>query len=171
MAAGNTYTQIASTTLGSAAASVTFSSIAGTYTDLVLVISGRSTRASTDDSLYIQFNSDTGSNYSYTELAGNGTAASSGRASSQTQIRPSTNMDAASQTAGTFTPVIISINNYSNTTTNKTTLSRSNMAAKEVSAVVGLWRSTAAISTILIKCAVGNLDTGTTANLYGIAAA
>jgi hypothetical protein len=167
----STYEPIATTTLGSAASSVTFSSISSSYTDLVLIISGRSTRASTDDSLYIQFNSDTATNYSYTELAGNGTAASSGRASSQTQIRPSTNMDAASQAAGTFTPVIISMNNYSNTTTYKTTLSRSNMAAKEVSAVVGLWRSTAAISTILIKCAVGNLDTGSTFTLYGIKAA
>lgn len=171
MAAGNTYTQIASTTLSSAASSVTFSSIAATYTDLVLVVFARSTRAATDDSLYLQFNSDTASNYSYTSLEGNGTTASSARASSQTQIRPAANIDAASQTAGTFTPVITSINNYSNATTYKTTLSRNNMANKEVTAVVGLWRSTAAISTILIKCAVGNLDTNSTFNLYGITAA
>lgn len=171
MAAGMTYTPLARTTLTSSASTVTFSSISSAYTDLVLVITGRSTRAATDDSLYLQFNSDTATNYSYTELAGNGTAASSGRASTQTQIRPATNFDAASQASNTFTPIIINIQNYANTTTYKTTLSRNNMTAKEVSTVVGLWRSTAAVSTILLKCAVGNLEAGSTFTLYGILAA
>jgi hypothetical protein len=166
-----TYEPIATTTLGSAAADVTFSSISGAYTDLVLIVSGRSARAATDDSLYIQFNSDTASNYSYTELKGNGSTASSARASSQTFLRPAANIDAASQPAGTFTPVIISINNYSNTTTYKTALSRNNMAAAEVTAVVGLWRSTSAITTIKVYAASANLATGSTFTLYGIKAA
>ena len=171
MAIGNTYEAIATQTLGSAAASVTFSSISGAYTDLVLVVSGRSARAAADDSLYMQFNSDTGSNYSYTDFRGNGITTSSSRASSQTFFRPAANIDAASQPAGTFTPVIISINNYSNTTTYKTALSRNNLAAGEVTAVVGLWRSTAAISTILVYAASANLATGSTFSLYGIKAA
>jgi hypothetical protein len=171
MAAGNTYVAIAEQTLSSAAASVTFSSISGAYTDLVLIVSGRSARAAADDSLYIRFNSDTASNYSYTELKGNGSTATSASASSQTFLRPAANIDAASQPAGTFTPVIISINNYSNTTTYKTALARNNMVAAEVTAVVGLWRSTAAISTILVYAASANLTAGSTFSLYGIAAA
>ncbi|NBQ97859.1 MAG: hypothetical protein EBU12_06490, partial [Microbacteriaceae bacterium] len=62
MAAGNTYSQIASTTLGSAASSVTFSSIAATYTDLVIVVQAAVTAGSI--ALRMQFNSDTGTNYS-----------------------------------------------------------------------------------------------------------
>ena len=81
MAAGNTYVAIATNTLGSAAASVTFSSIPGTYTDLVIVTQAISATA---DNVGIRFNSDSGSNYSQTWLSGNGTSAISSRYSSST---------------------------------------------------------------------------------------
>jgi hypothetical protein len=70
-----TYEPIATTTLGSAAADVTFTSISGTYTDLVLVAVTQI--GSSGDYLGVQFNSDTGTNYSRTRLSGNGTSASS----------------------------------------------------------------------------------------------
>jgi hypothetical protein len=66
-----TYTPIATTTLGTAAASVTFSSISGSYTDLVLIIAGVQSVA---DVPYIQFNSDTATNYSRTQLSGDGSS-------------------------------------------------------------------------------------------------
>jgi hypothetical protein len=47
-----TYEPIATTTLGTAAASVTFSSISGAYTDLVLVCNGNKSSC-TQLSLYI----------------------------------------------------------------------------------------------------------------------
>jgi hypothetical protein len=81
MAAGSTYTPIATTTLGSAASSVTFSSIAGTYTDLRIVYS---TVSSADAGNYLRFNSDSGSNYSNTTLFGNGSSAGSNRNTSST---------------------------------------------------------------------------------------
>ena len=65
MAAGSTYTPIATTTLGSAASSVTFSSISGSYTDLILITNPSS--ATTDQSIYVQFNADTGTNYSMSQ--------------------------------------------------------------------------------------------------------
>ena len=71
-----TYTPITSNTLTSATASVTFSSISGTYTDLVLVVSAQS--ASTNVDLAMRFNSDSGTNYSNTRLYGTGSAAGSG---------------------------------------------------------------------------------------------
>ena len=80
-----TYEPIQTTTLGSAAASYTFSSIPSTYTDLKLVITGTSVGAYAD--IDLRFNSDTATNYSWTALAGNGTAASSYRASTQTATR------------------------------------------------------------------------------------
>lgn len=169
MAAGNTYVAIATQTLGSAAASVTFSSISGAYTDLVLVAQlGQTT---TSASLGIQFNGDTASNYSFTELYGTGTTAASARASNQSIIYLAYDTVPDSTLSNNF---ICNVMNYSNATTYKTTLSRQNNPASSypgTSAVVGLWRSTSAITSILIKPAAGNLASGSTFSLYGISAA
>ena len=75
MAAGSTYTPIATTTLGSAATSYTFTSIPSTYTDLVLV---GNLSSSSNTNISIRIYSDSGTNYSNTYLTGvNGTGASS----------------------------------------------------------------------------------------------
>jgi hypothetical protein len=162
MAAGNTYTQIASTTLGSAASSVTFSSIAGTYTDLVLVFNGTGTAGTT---AALQFNSDTGSNYSNTYVLGDGTSASSGRASSLT----STYLFYPATTIGTAT---INIMNYSNATTFKTALCRWSTTGNYALASVGLWRGTiAAINSVTVLTVSSTFAAGSTFNLYGITAA
>jgi hypothetical protein len=165
MPAGSTYTQIASTTLGSAAASVTFSSIAATYTDLVLVMSGTAT--SGGPSTLLTFNGDTASNYSYTYLTGNGTAASSGRGSTQTSITVSYNGVVGSSPNTN----IVQIMNYANTTTNKTILSRANQTAFGTDAIVGLWRSTSAITSMTLTTSSSTFVAGSTFNLYGITSA
>jgi len=162
MAAGNTYTPIATTTLGSAAASVTFSSISGAYTDLVIV--GSVKLNGSGDYLGLQFNSDTGSNYSRTRLSGSGSAASSERESNSARI----NM--YNQSSSNFYTNIIHIQNYSNATTYKTVLSRNDIADWNTNAQVGLWRSTSAITSITL-IGGGNLASGCTFTLYGIAAA
>lgn len=157
-----TYEPIATQTLGSAAASVTFSSIPNTYTDLVLVING-GTAGVTD--LCIRFNSDTGTNYSRTQLRGTGSAADSERNTSTSRI-------VIGSIYTTFTTsAIINIQNYSNTTTYKTAISRIGQADGYVIASVGLWRSTAAISTVLVNGDGTNLSSGSTFTLYGIKAA
>jgi len=79
-----TYEPIATTTLGSATASVTFSSL-GSYTDIVLVCSVQSA-SSGDARINIRFNGDTASNYSGTFMYGDGSAAGSGRDTSRTSI-------------------------------------------------------------------------------------
>lgn len=162
MPAGSTYTPIATTTLGSAAATVTFSSIAGTYTDLILVADTQN--ASGADNFLLNFNSDTGSNYSVTRLSGDGSSASSSRATNQTILQ-------CGQVQSTRSTTIVQIMNYSNTTTYKTTLTRQNNAANLVAANVNLWRSTAAITTILISTSSYNFSAGSTFTLYGIASA
>lgn len=171
MAAGNTFSQIASTTLGSAAASVTFSSIAGTYTDLVLVMSlGASTNA---DNVLMQFNGDTAGNYSSTELSGNGTTASSTRVSSASSINLTNRIGTTTTLSGLV--IICNVMNYANATTYKTQVNRASQAGDTypgASAAVGLWRNTAAITSILIKQSGSpNFITGSTFNLYGITAA
>jgi hypothetical protein len=167
MPAAQTYEPIATTTFGSAASSYTFNSVSSTYTDLVLVVYIPTN--STNDDIFMQFNSDTGSNYSATWLRGNGTAASSPRSTNLTGIRCS---DLGSPTTTNASFIIIQIQNYSNTTTNKTVLTRANNAAGNgLDAFVGLWRSTAAINTIKVYPASGSMATGTTMTLYGIKAA
>jgi hypothetical protein len=166
MPAGNTYEAIASTTLGSATASVTFSSISGAYTDLVLITSLKG--ATTSNLAKLQFNADTGANYSNTYLEGDGTNAYSGRRSSGNQIFDWANYVS---TVSTFSADVTNIMNYSNTTTYKTTLSRANRPTSNVTATVGLWRSTDAITSIVITANSGNFDTGSTFTLYGIKSA
>jgi hypothetical protein len=163
-----TYTPLATTTLSSAAASVTFSSISGSYTDLVLIFNGGITTA--DYAIRVRFNGDSGSNYSRTAVAGVSNQALSDRASNATGLNVF--MGYAGIPANTLdTSGIANIQNYSNSTTYKTVISRSGNAARSVEAQVGLWRSTSAITSIVIDTGSGNLYAGSTFTLYGILAA
>jgi hypothetical protein len=163
VAAGATYTQIATTTLGSAQATVSFTSISGSYTDLVLVATVKLTSSNTDR-LFLQFNGDTGTNYSATYLQGDGSAAASGRFSSIAEMR------FYNQSTADFYPNIIHIMNYANSTTYKTAIGRTSTAGISVTATVGLWRSTAAITQVDVK-SPNTFTSGSTFTLYGIAAA
>lgn len=155
-----TYDCIATTTLGSDAASITFSNISGSYTDLVVVMNGRN--ASQNDNWRFTLNDDNGSTYSYTSLVGNGSTASSSRS-------PNANpMYIGGISTGNIGTNIAHINNYSNTTTFKTVISRSGAADNNASAWVNMWRSTNAITKIKIDCGTGNLASGTSATIYGI---
>ena len=165
-----TYEPIATTTLSSAAATVTFSSISGSYTDLVLVMSAFGSVSGAD--IRVQVNSDTASNYSLTRLVGY-TTAFSNRASNATywQITNSVGIGSSSSDP---TADVIQFMNYSNTTTNKTILVRHNQpqsSLMETAAQVGLWRSTNAITSITFSLSSGNYSSGSTFTLYGIKAA
>ena len=166
MAAGSTYTPIATYTLSSGTQStVTFSSFSG-YTDLVLVYSGR---ASGNLDATINFNGDTGSNYSETRLSGNGTTASSDRFSNLTKIYLDNNGNPSTVTQPNI--AIYHIMNYANTTTYKTIIGRSSEASHGTDGIVGLWRSTAAITSLTLGIDSGSWAAVSTFNLYGITAA
>ena len=170
MPAGSTYSTIATTTLGSNQASYTFSSISGSYTDLVLVCQVQ--QVTDGEDLAIQVNSDTGSNYSRTYICGDGSTAHSGRSTSATSIL--LDHHATPPTSSSFSVNVINFENYSNTTTNKTIIARSNSLSTYGGSVgvVGLWRSTSAITSITVFCTnSSNMKTGSTFTLYGIASA
>ena len=168
MAAGNTYVPIATQTVtGSAAASITFNSIPSTYTDLVLV-SSCSTDYSGATNLRYKFNGSTGSIYSGIFLTGDGSSAASSNSGGTSTLGYLGQMTNSSTEFGV---IITSINNYSNATTYKTSLSRANYASGLVSAVVSLAQTTAAVSSILIQFGAGNIRVGSTFSLYGIASA
>lgn len=167
MPASNTYEPIATTTLTSASNTVTFGSIPQTYTDLVIA---SSIQVSGNVNAWIRFNSDSGTNYSFTVLEGNGTSATSGRASNVAQIQ----LDSVAYppfSGSSFAPGIVHIMNYSNSTTYKTVLTRANNGAVGVSLFVGMWRNTAAITSIALIAGAVNFVLGSTFTLYGIKAA
>ncbi len=168
MAAGATYTPIASYTTSGSQATYTFSTISGAFTDLILVANYDSATAG-NQSLNMRFNGDTGTNYSYTILRGSGSAAqsaNSGGADSRIYCGSS-----STGTTNIASNAIIHIQNYSNTTTYKTALIRDNNPDYYVFANVGLWRSTVAITSITLYQSSYNFINGTTFALYGIAAA
>jgi hypothetical protein len=138
--ATNTYVALDKVTVSNTTTNtITFNSISGSYTDLQLVISGYTITGS-GAFVALRFNSDTTSNYSTTYMLGNGSTATSSRQTSQT-----------SSTIGAFystqANIIANIQNYSNATTYKTVVSRSNSSADNTGAFVSLWRATPAAIT------------------------
>jgi hypothetical protein len=179
----STYTPIYAQTLSSTAASITFSNIPTTFTDLVLVASMRADTVTFNNMNFpiLRLNDDSSSGlYSITSLfsrnTGSGDASVSARASSQNEINfggiPTTNMS-----SGIFSTWTSHFLNYSNNTINKTIINRvtsaSNLTTSDgTSAGVGLWRNTAPIHSItLTPTSSGNFVSGSTFTLYGIKAA
>ena len=165
-----TYESIATTTMAnSSTTSVTFNSFSG-YTDLVLVTSTKSQGGYDFQNSYLTFNGDTGTNYSYTALQGDGSSASSNRQSNVNGIP--VGFDIGTTQSGKWSVNIISIMNYSNSSINKTVIARKNANPSLVSAIAGLWRSTAAITSLTLSRDDSNgYTTGSTFTLYGIKAA
>jgi len=165
-----TYEPISTQTVsGSATNTITFSSVSGAYTDLVVVMNVGATSGS-NTGFGMRFNSDTGTNYSDTRIDGDGTSATSTRGTSQARILQCS--FALPETASVYAPVITHIFNYTNTTTYKSSLTRSNSASTALQAVAGIWRATpAAITSVTFYTFAGNFSSGSTFTLYGIKAA
>lgn len=167
-----TYTPIASQVLASNTGTVTFSSIPGTYTDLVIV--GQYGSSTTEDYLRMQFNSDTTTNYSSTRVDGNGSSARSTRTANQNYIF----LDWNSSCENALTKITrASIMNYTNSTTLKTVLIRGDRATATTPTYTGteamgsLWRKTPeAITSIVLTMQTANILAGSTFTLYGIKA-
>lgn len=162
-----TYDLIEEKVLSSAAPSVVFNSITGTYKDLVVEYIVQSSDTNPQD-VILRFNSDTGTNYSYTNVNGTGTAAGSYRLSSVSSI---TCDFYGTPTSTRWSSSIINIMSYANSNVNKTVLIRTGAAASGVEAIVGLWRSTAAITSLnfALTGSSVNFAAGSTFRLYGIA--
>jgi hypothetical protein len=144
------YTLIASNTVGSGgAATVTFSSIVGTYTDLVVKASVRTNRA--DDSIdgfIIQFNGDTGANYTNREIFGSGSSVGSNTTARAGLINGNT------ATSNTFSSTEIYIPNYAGS--NNKSLSSDGVTENNATAAFQTldafrWSDTSAITSILFK--------------------
>jgi hypothetical protein len=162
-----TYDSISTNTLVAATPSVTFSSISSAYTDIVLIVNGG---CASNTAVALQFNGDTATNYSSTMIDGNGTTPVSARYTSTANMRFGYN---ATWSGGLTDSAIFHIMNYSNATTYKSVLNRINSFSQgSIDGCVGLWRSTAAITSITVLNTNNvNYSIGTTFTLYGIKAA
>lgn len=163
-----TYEPISTQTLSSAVTGITFSSIPQTYTDLVLVINAS---ASTAANAWLNTNLTDVSSLSGTRLYADGTGTGSARTSSGNDFVVFTAYDQVTTTAGAFN-AILNFMNYSNTTTFKTIITRSNNSGAGVCAAVCLERKTGAITSIGIDMVgTGTYSVGSTFTLYGVKAA
>jgi hypothetical protein len=166
------YDSIATTTVGSGgASSVTFSSIPSTYKHLQIRGISRSARSAGNDPIYIRFNSDSGSNYSWHAIEATGSAVNAPNATSATQGWVWIAADSVSPT-NVFGASIVDITDYANTSKNKTIRSLGgidNNGSGVLSFNSALWRSTSAVTSITLTVLSGtNFQQNTQFALYGI---
>jgi hypothetical protein len=161
-------TALATLTLGTAQATVTFSAIPATYRDLRLVVTIPTGYAGSGSG--VKFNTDTDytNNYSRVVMGGNGSSAYS--FSNSGSGNPTANHDLGALRADGN--LIVDFLDYSATDKHKTVLGRENGAANEAAAQVTRWASTAAITTITLTTdgSPANLPAGSVFSLYGILA-
>ena len=166
----STYTLISSNVLSSSAASVTFSAIPSTYTDLVVRISSRSSAGSVQRIMNIEFNADSTTKYSDTLLTGDGSTATSTRESA-VSIALIGYMPASTATANTFGSAEIYIPNYNSTSSkplSSATVSETNATAAYIRNAAALYTGTSGITSLRITPSSGTMDIGSSFYLYGI---
>ena len=160
----STYEPIQSYTLASGTTSITFNSIASSWTDLRLTFTGA---AAGNTGFWTRFNNDSSALYSQTVLYGDGSSAISSRNTGATEL------EWTSFANINTTPIIfasLDLFSYAGGT-NKTALmelSKDNNGSGQVARYVGLYRSTSAITRIDLISSAQNFSVGTTATLYGI---
>jgi hypothetical protein len=153
------FTALANTTLGSNTASITFSSISGSYRDLFIVIQGSTTNP---QNVRIRFNSDaTGSNYTWNSIAGLGSGSGSAATTATNYLNFQSYFDTSQGN------LVAHIMDYSATDKHKTYLSRQSTVSVGIEALAGRWFNTAAVTSVML-IADTNFATGTSFALYGV---
>lgn len=165
---------ITDTVLGSDTASVSFSSIPGTYKHLVLWVQSRGDGAVVTETIPVRFNSDSGANYDLEVLYANDTtvagASVNGAISMQLGLQPGTSVARANLAGGN----VILVPNYAGTTFEKGAFgfggqADSTAANCYVHVRWGAWRNTAAVTAItLLPATSTNFKTGSRFTLYGV---
>lgn len=162
-----TYIQIATVTVGSGgAATMAFSSIPTTYTDLKLVASSRTTASQPNDDITLQFNGSS-SNFTYRIVQGTGSAAAS-YSGSTGRGGPTDGNTATANTFGSFELYIPNHAGSNNKSYSIETLTENDITTAYAELDAGLWSQTAAINAITLGAAGGNFVQYSTATLYGI---
>jgi hypothetical protein len=150
-ASTTSYESISTVTVGSGgASSITFSSIPSTYKHLQVRGISRDSRSQTSNNIYFKLNGDSGGNYTYHWLDGNGTSATAGGSGAQT-IAFAGYSAASTATASVMGATVIDILDYQNTNKYKTVRSLSgtdNNGNGIIALLSSLWLDTTAVNSI-----------------------
>jgi hypothetical protein len=161
-----TYVAIATVTVGSGgAATIEFTSIPATYTDLKLVLSGRDNRNETQNGVNISLNGST-ANFTGIQIQGSGTQTGSFNIARFVSYNNSTN-----STANTFANAEIYFPNYAssnNKSFSSDAVQENNATAAYTFLSAGLWSNSAAITSITLTPDSASFVQYSTATLYGI---
>lgn len=166
--AAGAYELISTTVLSTATASVTFNSIpANTYKHLQLRVVG-SLSTATNNQMLIRFNGDSGTNYAWHSLTGDGAAVASTAGATQSAIQAGI----VGYNANTFSGSIIDILDYSSTAKNTTVRSLHGVYVSggliRAGIHSGVWLNTAAVSSIVVSDNNASFASGSRFSLYGI---
>lgn len=166
----NTYTLIASSTVGSGgAASIDFTSIPSTYTDLLIKVSGRAVATSSYPNVRVRFNSDSGANYKWRRLYGDGTSATSDNNTADTGALVGI-LVGSGETANTFSNFEFYVPNYTGSqqkSISADSVSENNATAAYAYLLAPLWTGTAAITSLSLYSSY-NFAQYSTAYIYGV---
>ena len=161
-----TYDKLATTTLGSNTAQITFSSIDQTYTDLVLIINYKLNAA--NGNVLVRCNGDTGNNYNYNTMYNNGASVGSGWGNAFSGLL----VGGVVSNSVDESVITLQLQSYANTATYKTGSARGNDAVSSVDRTGCMWKSTAAINSLtILNNASNQFLTNSMFTLYGIKAA
>ena len=164
----NTYTLISSNTVGAGgAASITFSSIPSTYTDLLVKFSARFERSAVDTTIMVKFN---GSSASFTNKTLYGTGTAAGSASPTDWIGWANGNTSTSNTFGNGELYVPNYAGSTNKSYSADLVQEANTTGANSSLAAGLWSNTAAITSITLYDSATNTNflQYSTAYLYGI---
>jgi hypothetical protein len=171
LAPTGSYELISTTILGTATASVTFSSLgdySSTYKHLQIRSVGKTTVSGDGaEGLVLRFNGDSGSNYARHFLQAFGSTPSSGATTSTTSVQGGI---LATNSISAFGVNVCDVVDAYSTTKNKTTrtLYGSPSALSFIGLSSGVWLNTASVTSITLSSTGGNLNTGSRFSLYGI---
>jgi hypothetical protein len=164
-----TYEKIATVTVGAGgAASIDFTSIPSTYSDLVVKVSARMGNAANSDDIFFKFNSSTGS---FTAKYLQGTGSSTPLSGSYSQFAGEAN--SANSTASTFSNFEVYVPNYAGSNYKSysgDSVTEINSATNnQLFFIAGLWSSTSAVNAITLYSATGaSFAQYSSATIYGI---
>jgi hypothetical protein len=162
---------IATATVGSGGSQIAFAGIPSTFTDLMILISARGSRASLNDDLLMRFNSDSGSNYLTKIMQGSNVNITATDQSTSFGLPGYIGVPAANANANAFGNCSIYITNYSGGATKRWTseaVAQSQDAGSSQLVAGGYWNSTAAINRIDLFLGFTVMNQGSVASLYGI---
>jgi len=153
-----TYDLISTTTLAATSSSITFGSLPQNYGDLILIIGNAKTSSS---AFYagLRFNSDSGNNYSFIYIYGDGNDAYTGASNADSSVPLSLFYSSIGQAS-------VDIFDYSATNKQKTSLV--SVAAENITTYGTRWANTAAITSLEVFASSSSFAVGSTFSLYGV---